>query len=177
MPGESMKRINLHLIDQSFQRSPKSFIIQSLLAVVILAAILYFVETLTHAAIVAALGSSAFVVFAMPQSVAAQPRRLIGGHVVGILSGTLCYFVFLQGPLGEIITGWEFTTLFIYALAVGLSIFLMAVTNTEHPPAAGTALGIAAHVWSFQVVLFILLSVIILAVIRAVMKSRLKDLV
>jgi CBS-domain-containing membrane protein len=172
-----MKRINLHLIDKSFLRSPKSFIIQSLLAVVILAIILYFVETLTHAAIVAALGSSAFVVFAMPQSVAAQPRRLIGGHVVGILSGTLCYFVFLGGPLGEIITGWEFTTLFVYALAVGLSIFLMAITNTEHPPAAGTALGIAAHTWSYQIVLFILLSVIILAVIRAIMKSRLKDLV
>ena len=172
-----MKRINLHLIDNSFLRSPKSFIIQSLLAVLILAVILYFVETLTHAAIVAALGSSAFVVFAMPQSVAAQPRRLIGGHIVGILSGTLCYFVFLVGPLGEIITGWEFTTLFIYALAVGFSIFLMAITNTEHPPAAGTALGIAAHTWSYQVVLFILLSVIILALIRAIMKSRLKDLV
>ncbi|MFC2070389.1 HPP family protein [Chloroflexota bacterium] len=172
-----MKRITVQLLDKSFLRSPKSFIIQSLLAVVILAIILYFVETLTHAAIVAALGSSAFIVFAMPQSVAARPRRLIGGHIVGILCGTLCSFVFLNGPLGRIISGWEFATLSAYAVAVGLSIFLMAITNTEHPPAAGTALGIAAHAWSYQVVLFILLSVIILAVIRALLKSRLKDLV
>jgi CBS-domain-containing membrane protein len=85
--------------------------------------------------------------------------------------------VFLDGPLGELISGWEFTTLFVYAIAVGLSIFLMVITNTEHPPAAGTALGIAAHTWSYQVVLFILLSVISLAVIRALLRSRMKDLV
>jgi CBS-domain-containing membrane protein len=172
-----MKKINLNIIDKSFLRSPKNYIIQSLLAVLVLAAILYFVETLTHAAIVAALGSSTFIVFAMPQSVAARPRRLVGGHIVGMISGTLCYFIFLSGPLGELILGWEFSTLFVYALAVGLSIFLMVITNTEHPPAAGTALGIAAHEWSHQVVLFILLSVIILAVIHKLMRSRFKDLV
>ncbi len=172
-----MKRLALQILDKSFLRSPKSFIIQSFLAVAALAVILYFVETLTHAAIVAALGSSAFVVFAMPQSVAARPRRLIGGHVVGLLCGSLCSFVFLSGPLGKLISGWEFTTLFVYALAVGLSIFLMAITNTEHPPAAGTALGIAAHTWSYQVVLFVLLSVVLLAVIRRLLRSRLKDLV
>ncbi len=172
-----MKRITLQLFDKQFLRHPKNFIIQSLLGIVVLAVILYFVEVLTHAAIVAALGSSTFIVFAMPQSVAAQPRRLIGGHIVGVLCGVLCCCVFLGGPIGKLISGWEFTNLFIYALAVGLSILLMALTNTEHPPAAGTALGIAAHEFSVQVVLFILLSVIGLAVIRALLGSRLKDLV
>ena len=167
----------MEIIDKSFKRAPKSFIIQSLLAVVAVAIILYFVEVLTHAAIVAALGASAFIVFAMPHSITAQPRKLIGGHVVGLLAGTFCYYVFLTGPLGKLITGWEFTTLFIYALAVGLSIFLMAITNTEHPPAAGTALGIVAHVWSYQVVIFVLLSVIGLAIVRALLGSYLRDLV
>ena len=125
----------MEIISKSFQRAPKSYIVQSLLAVVAVAIILYFVEVLTHAAIVAALGASAFIVFAMPHSITAQPRRLIGGHIVGLLSGTFCYYAFLSGPLGKLITGWEFTTLFVYALAVGLSIFLMAITNTEHPPA------------------------------------------
>ena len=172
-----MKKVTLQLFDKQFIRSPKNFIIQSLVGTIVLAVILYFVETLTHAAIVAALGSSTFIVFAMPQSMAAQPRRLIGGHIVGVLCGSLCCCVFLGGPIGEVILGWEFTTLFIYALAVGLSILLMALTNTEHPPAAGTALGIAAHEWSYQVVIFILLSVIALAVIRTLLRSRLKDLV
>ena len=165
------------IIDKSFTRAPKSYIIQGLLAVITLAIILYFVEVLTHAAIVAALGSSTFIVFAMPHSITARPRRLIGGHVVGLLSGTFCYFAFLSGPLGKLVTNWEFTTLFVYALAVGLSLFLMTITNTEHPPAAGTALGIVAHVWSYQVVIFILLSAVGLAIVRRFLKGYLRDLV
>jgi len=167
----------MQIIDKSFVRSPKSYIIQSLLAVVAVAIILYFVEALTHAAIVAALGSSAFIVFAMPRSVTAQPRRLIGGHVVGLISGTFCYFAFFVSPLGELVTGWEFTTLLVYALAVGLSIFLMTITDTEHAPAAGTALGIVAHDWSYQVVIFVLIFAVSLAIVRKLLGSRLKDLI
>ncbi|MBI4283079.1 MAG: HPP family protein [Chloroflexi bacterium] len=154
-----------------------NYIIQSLFAVVALAVILYFVKVLTHAAIVAALGSSAFIVFAMPHYVTAQPRKLIGGHAVGLLSGTFCYYVFLSGTIGELITSWEFTTLLIYALAVGLSIFLMAITNTEHPPAASTALGIVTNAWSSQVVIFILLSAVGLAVARRLLAGYLRDLI
>lgn len=167
----------MQIIDKSFKRAPKSYIMQSLLAVVAVAIILYFVEVLTHAAIVAALGASAFVVFAMPHSITAKSRRLIGGHIVGLLSGTFCYYAFLSGPLGKLITSWEFTTLFVYALAVGLSIFLMAITNTEHPPAAGTALGIVGHVWSYEVVIFVLLCAISLAIVLRLFRSRLRDLV
>ena len=167
----------MQIIDKAFVRSPKSYIIQSLLAVVAVAIILYFVGVLTHVAIVAALGSSAFVVFAMPRSVTGQPRRLIGGHVVGLISGTFCHFVFLGGPLGELVTGWEFTTLLVYALAVGLSIFLMTITDTEHAPAAGTALGIVTYDWSYQVVIFVLIFAISLAIVRKLLGSRLKDLV
>lgn len=166
----------MHIIDKSFVRAPKRYIIQSLLAVVTVGIILYFVEVLTHAAIVAALGASTFIVFAMPHSITAQPRRLIGGHIVGLLSGTFCYYAFLTGPLGKLVTGWEFTILFVYALAVGLSIFLMAVTNTEHPPASGTALGIVAHAWSYQVVIFVLACAIGLAIVRRVLRGYLRDL-
>lgn len=172
-----MKMTHLDIIDKSFTRAPKSFIIQSLLAVAALAIILYFVEVLTHAAIVAALGSSAFIVFAMPKSTAAQPKRLIGGHVVGLLCGTVCYYAFISGPVGKLVANWEFATLFVYAFAVGLSIFLMVITNTEHAPAAGTALGIVAHPWSYQVVIFILLSIIGLAIVRGLFGSHLRDLV
>ncbi len=166
----------MHIIDKSFMRAPKNYIVQSLLAIVAMAIILYFVEVLTHAAIVAAIGSSAFIVFAMPHSITAHPRRLIGGHIVGLLCGTFCYYVFLTGPIGKLIAGGELATLFVYALAVGLAIFLMAITNTEHPPAAGTALGIVAHVWSHQVVIFVVLSVISLAIIRRLLRGYLRDL-
>lgn len=166
----------MHIIDPSFKRAPRSYIVQSLLAVIVLVVILYFVEVLTHAAIVAALGSSVFIVFAMPKSMTSQPRRLIGGHVIGLVSGSLCYLLFLTGPLGRLAANWEFMLWFSGALSVGLSIFLMTVTNTEHPPAAGTALGIVAHGLSYQVVIFILLAAISLSIIKRVLGSRLKDL-
>ena len=164
------------IFDKSFTRAPKNYILQSLLAVVMVAIILYFVEVITHAAIVAALGSSAFIVFAMPHSITARPRRLIGGHTVGLFSGIVCHYAFLAGPIGEFITVSEFGTLLAYALAVGMSIFLMTVTNTEHPPASGTALGIVAHAWSYQIIVFVLLTAICLAVVRRLLGSRLRDL-
>ena len=166
----------MEIIDKAFIRTPKSYIIQSLLAVVTVAIILYFVEVLTHAAIVAALGASAFIVFAMPHSITARPRRLIGGHIVGIICGSLCYYTFLTGPLGELTANWEFISWSVCALSVGLSIFLMAITNTEHPPASATALGIVAHGWSYQVVIFVLLCAISLAIIRRLLRGYLRDL-
>ena len=166
----------MQIIDKSFLRTPKSYIMQSLLATVVLAIILYFVELFTHAAIVASLGASTFIVFAMPHSITAQPRRLIGGHVVGLLSDTFCYYTFLTGPAGKLIASWEFTTLCVYALGVGLSVFLMAVTNTEHPPAASTALGVVVHAWSYPVVIFVLTFAICLALIRRVLRGYLRDL-
>ena len=166
----------MHLIDKSFLSNPRNYIIQSLLAIAALAVILYFVEVLTHAAIVAALGASTFIVFAMPHSITAQPRRLIGGHVVGVIVGTVCYFAFFTGPPGRLLANWQFVAYIVYAVAVGLAMFIMAVTNTEHPPAASTALGIVAHEWSYQVVIFILLAVIILAIVRRLLRRYLRDL-
>ena len=166
----------MHIIDRAFVRNPKYYIIQSLLATAAVAIILYFVEVLTHAAIVAALGASTFIVFAMPHSITAQPRRLIGGHAIGLASGAFCYFVILNLLLGQLDTDWEWIRWCIYALAVGLSIFLMTITNTEHPPASATALGIVAHGWSWQTVVFILACAIGLAIIRRLFRRYLRDL-
>jgi CBS-domain-containing membrane protein len=166
----------MHVIDKSFVRAPKSYIIQSLLAVVVVAIILYFVEVLTHTAIVAAIGASTFIVFAMPRSITAQPRRLIGGHIIGMVCGSLCYYTFLTGRLGELTANWEFILWFTCALSVGLSIFLMTITNTEHPPAAATALGIVAHGWSYQIIIFVLACTIGLAIVRRLLRGYLKDL-
>ena len=55
----------MHIIDKSFIKEPKKYIVQSLVAVAAVALILFFVGIITHVAIVAALGASAFIVFAM----------------------------------------------------------------------------------------------------------------
>ena len=171
-----MKKIWLNIIDESFRRAPKNYIVQSLLAIVALWVILHFVGFLSRGAIVAGLGASTFIVFVMPNASSAQPRRLIGGHIVGMLCGLLCYYACLTGPIGGLSQEWISVAHLGAAISVGLSIFVMTITNTEHPPAAGTALGIVAHEWTFETLVFIVVFPVGLAVARYLLRHFLKDL-
>ncbi len=160
------------LFNNNLREFSFNYIFQSLLAGISIAIILCFINLVTKAAIVASLGSSVFIVFAMPRRITARPRNLIGGHLAGIISGIILSFVanarFMEGA---------FPRIFCAATAVGLSIFLMCITNTEHPPASGTALGLVAHQWDAGTIAFILTSVVLLAVIKYGLRNHLKDLV
>jgi len=164
----------MNLIDKAFIRDPKHYLLQSFLAVIVILIIFHF-EVLPHIVIATSLGGSAFIVFTMPRS--ATTRRLVGGHIVGIICGSLFYFLFFTGPLAELATNERFITILAYALAVGLCIFLMTITNTEHTPAVATALGIVTDGWSYQIVISVLLCAISLAIIRRLLHHRLRDLV
>lgn len=139
--------------------------------------ILSFVEILTRTAIVAALGASTFIVFAMPNSRTAGPRRLIGGHIVGIICGLACYYLFNGGLLNDFGDKYDIVIWFSYALSVVLSLFFMAITDTEHPPAASTALGIAAFGVSWQIVVFIVSFAVFLSLARWLLRRWLIDLI
>jgi CBS-domain-containing membrane protein len=151
------------------------YVLQSALAAVTLLAALW-VFSLERAAIVASLGATSFIVFAMPRSLTAKARNVIGGHTVGATCGLLCKLV-----LGWLSAGGSAYALMAYAGAVGLSIFGMVVTDTEHPPASGTALGIAvlrggvAEAWAPA--LAVLLGAVLLATTRRVLSPILRDLV
>ena len=62
------------------------------------------------------------------------------------------------------------------ALGVGLTMFLMAMTNTEHPPAAGTALAIVAHGFEWDLILFVALAVFIMVAVHRLLRRHLLDL-
>ncbi len=167
---------SIEIVDKTFIKSPRHYIIQSLLATLAVVVILNFVSIFTQTVIVAVLGASTFIVFAMPGTVSAEPRRLVGGHIIGVISGLVCYYGLLSPAL---IAFYERLTVLHWlpaAVAVGLSIFLMTVFNAEHPPAAGTALGLVVNLWTYQTIIFIVVCAVILAVIRAVFRKYLKDL-
>lgn len=164
----------MHILDEKLKEAWRSYALQSLLAVLALMAILYFLDILTHAAIVAALGASAFIIFAMPRSVTAQPRNVIGGHIMGLIAGSLCFFTLLYPPLG---ISERFLHLCAAALSVGLALLLMVITDTEHPPAAATALGIVAYGWSLWTAVFVLIFAIALSVARFLLRPWLRQLV
>jgi CBS-domain-containing membrane protein len=67
-------------------------------------------------------GASCVLAFGLPDSPLAQPRNIIGGHVISAFVGIACLMVFGSA-------GWSI------ALAVGLAIMAMQLTRTVHPPA------------------------------------------
>ena len=64
----------------------------------------------------------------------------------------------------------------IAVLTVGISILIMVVTDTEHPPAAGTALGLVITDWTVATVLFVILGALILSTIHMLLRPRLQNL-
>jgi CBS-domain-containing membrane protein len=52
----------------------------------------------------------------------------------------------------------------------------MVVTDTEHPPAAGTALGVAMTGISLDVFIAVISSIILLSLIHRFFRSHMKDL-
>jgi CBS-domain-containing membrane protein len=166
-----------HLLDpQLNRRTISSYALQSLLAVCVLIVILYGLDVAVHTTIVAAMGSTAFIVFAMPHSASARSRNVIGGHLMGILAGSLCALLLglltpTAGPLAKV------TAIAVHALSVGLSILAMVTTDTEHPPAAGTALGLVAGPVDWRIGVFVLASAALLSLARWALRSKLRDLV
>ncbi|MCD6461998.1 MAG: HPP family protein, partial [Thermoplasmata archaeon] len=63
------------------------------------------------------------------------------------------------------------------SLSVGLSTLLMVVTDTEHPPAGGTAIWVAVYGWNNMEVFFIIATAVLLAAIGRLLEGRLMDLV
>jgi len=174
---EARKDKNRHLVDKKFREENMwvYYILQSLLAAGSLFIVL-LVLRFTTAVIVAALGATAFVVFAMPKNVMAQPRNVVGGHIVGILSGGGCSLLYFY--LGN---GSELFQLVVASVSVGLGIFVMVVTDTEHAPGCSTSLGLVVHGTNpLNVGLysgFILISATIIALVKHALNPRLKDLV
>ena len=160
-----MKRSVLKMIEE-FRLYWKHYVLQSLFATVAVFVVLCFLS-LQNAVIIASLGASTFIVFAMPDSITAKPRNVIGGHLVGLFWG----FAFSLLPHAAAIG-----SLAGYALAVGLSIFTMVVTDTEHPPASGTALGVAITGMSPHVLIAVVIGIILLSLIHRFFKPYLRDL-
>ena len=167
----------MRLFDPKFKKYIGRYIVQSLMAASVLLIILAILHIQTHMVVIAAIGSSTFIVFAMPGAKQAIPRSLIGGHLVGLVSGAVCYLPFLWLSIPEGSISYELYLVFAGALSVGLAIFLMTVTDTEHAPAAGTALGIILQGLSGTTALFIIASALGLSLARWLLRGWLRDLV
>lgn len=172
--NELRHRAPLKWIDAKFLHRPKIYIFQALVAGLALFAILSAEDALTDGTIVVAIASSVAIVFFVPHSVASSPFRIIGGHLSAIAAGLCTVGILLLLPDSVAANQWVIHTM--QGTAVALVILLMTITNTEHAPAAGTALGLATSMPKDSVI-FIVSAAVIIALIRVVLYRRLHNLI
>jgi CBS-domain-containing membrane protein len=56
---------------------------------VVVLILLVALDAVTQTVLIAALGASAFIAFAVPRSLVSSPRCMIGGYLIGIIAGAL----------------------------------------------------------------------------------------
>lgn len=144
---------------QTFRVGHTEKLISGLGAFISIFVILYLdSHLLTNASaylIVASMGASAALLFAVPHGPLSQPWALIGGHVLSAIIGVSCAKMVPDAFLAA-------------SLAVGLSVTTMYYANCIHPPGGATALSAVIgsntiHDLGYQFVLTpVLLNVIII---------------
>lgn len=148
-----------------FRAHWKNYVGQSIFATAIFSAILIALNVQMRPIVTASVGATAFIVFAIPSDVTANTKNIIGGHLIGVFAGSLSAWL-----------ASESSALVFYSLAVGLSIFLMVITDCEHPPASGTALGLSVSGASLDVVVTLMVCVVALAAVHKIFRRYLRDL-
>jgi len=154
----------------------RPYITQATLASFALLVILVIEQGVSDGIIVVTIASSTATVFVIPHSIASSPKRVIGGHVVSVLVGLALWGGLHLVTGGHVSTASNLQIDIFGAAAVGLAVLVMATTNTEHPPAAGTAFGIIVVGLSFTFIAFILSAAVILSIVRYLLRNRLQNL-
>ena len=161
-----------NILDQYIHSKWPQYLLQCFLAIVSLFLILIIGDSVMRAAIVVGVASSAFTIFVVPDSIAATPRKVIGGHLVAIL---IAFLIVITIQVLNIDDSRLILNI-CAAVSVGIGIIIMVVTNTEHPPAAGTSLGLIIHGFDWNSVIFIIASTLLLSLIRIILRHRMINL-
>ncbi len=170
-----------HVLDQYIHSRWNHYFLQCCLATIALILILIIGDTL-KTAIIVGIASSTFTIFVVPNSVAATPRKVIGGHLLAAFTGTLIALILQSPPLIQVIVENRYLLDAAAALSVGVGIFLMVVTNTEHPPAAGTSLGLVIQCCDPNIgvdwpsIIFIMISATLLSGVRIALRDKMVNL-
>ena len=121
----------LHLPQRGATPDWRTVVISSAFAFLALAAIAVVHALIGSAMVVASLGGSAVIAFGMPDSDMAQPRSLVGGHVLSCVVGIGVATVLHGSPWAG-------------AVGVGAALAVMQSTGTIHSPAGSDPLIIVA---------------------------------
>lgn len=163
----------MRLTDEKFAKHVWTYMFQCSLAAVTILIVLLILDTTHQTAIIASIGASAFIIFTGPHEFSAKTRNVLGGYFIGTVVGM--GFSLLASTVGR--SGWDLVFMLVGAGAVGVSIFIMVVTDTEHPPAAGLALAFVLNEWNFPTVVVVLVAALVLSTMRLLFKNHIRNLI
>ncbi len=152
-------------IVDKFKKLWPYYILQTLLATFALL-VLVFVFGKDRIVLISSMGATAFIVFAMPTTISAQTKNVVGGHLTALIIGALFHMINMPYYVE-------------FPLAVGITIFLMVSLDVEHPPAGGTVLAVVVNEVSPYPLIFAYtaISAILLTQCRYFLRNHLKDLI
>ncbi len=152
-------RIRPYLVDPNFAANRWHYVLQCLFVSLAMLLVLLMLDSVYQTVLIAALGASSVVAFAAPSMRVSRPRCLIGGYLVGIVVG--CTVSSLVTAAGGVVSLDERNVRIVLgALAVGIAMFLMVTTDTEHPPGAAVALGFVLNDWEPMTVAVVLAGIV-----------------
>lgn len=164
-------------IDPRFRTNPTRYIGQTLLAAASILIALLLSNVVENTVSIASLGASTFIAFTAPHNRLSKPKLLIGGYLIGTLTGSLSYAIANGLGLTEGALIYPSVMPFFGALAVGSAILLMVILDTEHPPAAGLALGYVVNSITLTKATAVIVAIIAVAALKTILKPRLIDLI
>ena len=139
------EEVSPYLLDPKFRHRYEQCFLRAFLAFLAMAIILLFVESPSSAAIAAGLGSSVVGIFINPNGATARLRAMVGGDTMALLLGSVFSFILFAGSIETFAVDHSQFHALIMALSVGLLFLVMAITDTDHPPAGGIAIGMASR--------------------------------
>ena len=163
-------------LDPKFAAHPSLYLFQAALATVAMLVALLLVDSLSNAAVASGLAASVVIIFINPNSRSAKLRAVVGGHGLALVLGSAFSFLLFAGPVEAFLDDTTKIRVLSFAVVVGLMILVMAITDTEHPPAAGIAIGMASREWEAEIFGGIIGAVLVLAALKVLLRGRLRDL-
>lgn len=158
----------MNFIDGKFKKYKIKYMVQCSLAALVIMIISVLLDVLLQTAILASVGATVFIAFTMPHTKRSKPRYILGGYTWGLLIGTICHLLSYQSVI-------YVQSVFI-AIAIGLCIFFMVITNTEHPPAAGFAMGIVIEGIDIYTIVVVYIAIVLILVGKRLLSRWLIDL-
>lgn len=165
----------MHLFDPKFFINWKRYVFQCAFVALTMGGVLMLLDSVYQTVLIAALGASSVLAFSAPSMRASRPRCMVGGYVVGIVVG--CGFSLLVHSADmALFLDENATRILLGALAVGLTMFVMVTTDTEHPPGAALALGFVLNEWDFMTIAVVFTGIMAISAVKEVARSKLIDL-